>query len=327
MQYSVVMSSQKIRLEHNRSDDLRKCMLKYDLTRLISLVASELSWPEKQIYSNLRFVFQAAQRDGINLLEPPPNFHDWLRAPLAQTRTGAVAKPNTINARTATLSRLYHLLMDEGVISVDPLRNLKRVQSERNRDMLPNLEDITALILAVKSDATLYVAVRLMYHHAFQVVELLDLRWSAFEYDDGTILRKRTACKLDDLCYQAIDQLLSKFGGPLNKAHIQDEKILPYADAAELRTVLFQTCRAAHTRFIPPAKLRKASLRDFVLTPEQAGYTTQKAFEYAMTTVLLSEQTDEQTEQQARARTNTQANDQASVQVDVDQVDNVQVDK
>lgn len=275
-----------------RKENLRQAMLNHNLNTVVALIGSELHWPDRQIISNLRFIFEAAKMDNLNLLEPPSNFHDWLRVPLSRTRRGTPAKPNTVNARTATLSRLYNLLMDYEIIIINPLRRLERAPNERGIEVLPTVEAIEEFISAAKSNSMLYVAARLIYHHAFQISDLLLLKWSAFYYDDGALLRRRTICKLDDASYQALDALLAKEGGPLNKHRIKHQAIINYPDASSLRSAFFQCCRDAHVRFIALSILRKASLRDFTFTPEQAGYTTQKALDYAIEGALIADGTE-----------------------------------
>lgn len=258
---------------------LTRALQHYDLDVLIGTVKEHLKWPAKQLHANLRPIFAAAERDQINLLHPPSDFQDWLQTPLRETNRGPMtAKPNTINARTATLAGLYNHLIDEGLLLVHPLRGLERTPITRTSDPLPSPEEIAKLLKEAHADAALHAALTLIYHHALQVTEVLSLRWPAFQYDDGTLLRRKTVTRLDQTSYRALDRLLAGVGGPLA---LPQGRIFPYDSQDALRLRIFQTCRAAGLAFINPLRLRKAALRDFVQTPDQAGFLSVQAFEIA----------------------------------------------
>lgn len=258
---------------------LTRALQNYDLDELIGAVKDHLAWPSKQLYANLRPIFSAAERDQINLLHPPSDFQAWLQLPLRETNRGPMtAKSNTINARTATLAGLYNHLMDEGLILTHPLRGFERAPIIRTPDPLPPAADIQTLLAQAHSDHALHAALTLIYHHGVQVTEILSLKWPAFQYDDGTLLRKKTVTTLDQDSYRALDRLLAEAGGPLAEPQ---HRIFPYDSQDALRLRIFQTCRAAHLPFINPVRLRKAALRDFVQTPNQAGFLSDQAFDLA----------------------------------------------
>lgn len=265
--------------QDERALKLTSAIQNYDLDRLLPLVKEDLKWPVKQLYSNLRPIFVAALRDRINLLHPPPDFQGWLQTPLRETVKGPdTAKPNTINARLTTLSKLYDVLMDDGLLLAHPLRGLERPISQRTPDILPSRADIARLLQHAEKDLALHAALTLMYRHALQVAELISLRWTAFRPEDGTLLRRRTISRLDEVSYRALDRLLAQAGGPLTK---REGRIFPYDNNDALRIRIFQVSRAADVPFINPSRLRKAALRDFKLTLEQAGFIDQRAFDLA----------------------------------------------
>ncbi|MFC5846776.1 hypothetical protein [Deinococcus petrolearius] len=262
-----------------RALKLTRALHDHDLDQLLPLLGDDLRWPRKQLYSNLRLIFAAARRDGVNLLRPPDDFQAWLQVPLRETVRGpGTAKVNTITARLSTLSQLYNVLMDEGLVLRHPLRGLERPAAQRTPDTLPARADIVRLLVHAEDDPALHAALTLTYHHAMQVAELIALRWPAFSHADGTLLRRRTLTRLDEASYRALDRLLAAAGGPLAQPQ---GRVFPYDSNDALRTRIFQVSRAAGIGFINPARLRKAALRDFVLTPEQAGFIGEQTFELA----------------------------------------------
>ncbi|KQR22719.1 tyrosine recombinase XerC [Deinococcus sp. Leaf326] len=262
-----------------RALKLTRALQDYDLDTLLPLLEADLRWPRKQLHSNLRLIFAAAQQSGVNLLRPPDDFQAWLQAPLRETVRGpGTAKINTITARLSTLSQLYNVLMDEGLVLRHPLRGLERPATQRTPDTLPAREDIVRLLVHAEDDPALHAALTLMYHHAVQVAELIALRWPAFLHADGTLLRRRTVTRLDEASYRALDRLMAAAGGPLAEPQ---GRVFPYDNNDALRTRIFQVSRAAGISFINPARLRKAALRDFVLTPDQAGFIGAQTFELA----------------------------------------------
>ena len=262
-----------------RAIKLTRALNDHDLDALLPLIAADMRWPAQQLRSNLRLIFAAAQRDGVGLLRPPDDFQAWLQAPLRETVRGpGTAKINTVTARLSTLSQLYNVLMDEGLVLRHPLRGLERPATQRTPDTLPARGDIVRLLVHAEDDPALHAALTLIYHHAVQVAELVSLRWPAFLHEDGTLLRRRTLTRLDEASYRALDRLLAVAGGPLAQPQ---GRIFPYDNNDALRTRIFQVSRAAGVTFINPARLRKAALRDFVLTPAQAGFIGEQTFELA----------------------------------------------
>ncbi|KQR15452.1 hypothetical protein [Deinococcus sp. Leaf326] len=260
-----------------RALKLTRALQDHDLDTLLPLLEDVLRWPRKQLYSNLRPIFAAAQQDGVNLLRPPDDFQAWLQVPLRQTVRGpGTAKSNTIAARLSTLSRLYNTLMDEGLILRHPLRGLERPPPLLTPDPLPTQEDVVRLLRHAEDDPALHAALTLIYHHAVQVPELLALRWPAFLHEDGTLLRRRTVTRLDEASSRALDRLLTSAGGPLSDPQ---GRIFPYTHNDDLRARIFQVSRAAGVPFFNPAQLRKAALRDFVFTPDQAGSLGEQTLE------------------------------------------------
>lgn len=242
-----------------RALKLTRALQTYDLDNLVPLVQGELKWPPKQILSNLKFIFQHAQLDNLNLLHPPPDFQQWLQTPLRETIKGpGTASSSTINARVSTLNMLYNLLLDEGLLLQHPLRKLERPLPDSVPNHPPTEEELGVLLAHARSDPALYAALLLLTRHGLHVTELLALRWPHLHHATGTLLRRLQTVTLDQDSYQALDNLLKAQGGPLFDPQ---GKIFPYQNQDALRTRIFQVTQHANLPFIGPARLRKAALR------------------------------------------------------------------
>lgn len=280
--------------QDERQLKLSRAFQENDLDSVLGLLGPEMRWPLKQLRSNLRLFFAAAERDHVNLLHPPPDFVTWLQGPLHETVKGpGTARPNTVVARLSTLSQLYNLLMDEALLLQHPLRGLDRPPGERKVEKLPPQEDIERLLIHSESDPELHAALTLMYRHAVQVAELIALRWPAFRHEDGTLLRRRTLTRLDDPSYRALSRLQGAAGGPLSEPQ---GRIFSFNHNDDLRARIFQLCRAANLTFVNPAKLRKAGLRDFTISADQAGFIGENALSLAR--ALAGRLSEEQAEEE-----------------------------
>lgn len=262
---------------------LREALHQYNLDAVLGLTRHQLKRPEAQAYSNLRPIFEQAQHDGLNLLDPPPHFHDWLQAPLRHTRSGPnTARANTVIARLTTLRTLYEILIDEGLLQHNPARGCPAPSKEHKATPLPSPHDIQRLLAeAHETDRTLYAALTLIYQHAFQVTELLALRWRNLDFSRGELRRARTVTPLGDTSLQALVPLLTAAGGPLN---VQDspDPVFPYPDADEFRHHVWTLSKRANLTPINPSDLRKASLRDHGRRPSEAGFSNADAYEEAL---------------------------------------------
>ncbi|UQN09786.1 hypothetical protein [Deinococcus sp. QL22] len=259
---------------------LTLALRKYDLDHLIALLPDlSPSQPKHVLRAHLKFVFEQAQKDKLDLLHPPADFHTWLQEPLRRTRTPEKqAQPNTVHARATLLTRLYRLLQEEGLIQQQPLLGLPRptvVPTKR----LPHPDTLHRLHLQTQPDPALHGALMLIHHLAFTTGELIALQWEHVDFPRNQLLRRRTASPLPELVRQALDRLAEPQGGPLYAAG----KVFPYANDQAFRQALWQASKDANTELVPPATLRLAGLHanGQHLTPIQAGFIDDRAFDDA----------------------------------------------
>lgn len=263
---------------------LTQAMSAYDVDQVVRTLAQHGgAAATKQRRANLVRVFRAAQADHLNLLRPPDDFHPWLRRVLDTNENGTPARPNSIVSRLSVLRTLYRNLRAQGLLHGDPLLDFQSPGGEAGRTTIPSRENIDRLIEAARSnDAALFAALLLLTRHALQVTELLTLSWSAYRPETGTLLRHRTAARLDDACVLALDVLLARQGGPLHLDAAPNRRIFPYDTQDALRLRIFQTCGRAGLPFLAPAGLRRSALRDHALSASDAGYSSPLAFERAV---------------------------------------------
>ncbi|GAA5534093.1 hypothetical protein [Deinococcus aluminii] len=262
---------------------LRQALSQYDLDQLLGLLREQLSRPEPQTHSNLHPIFKQAQVDELDLLQPPEDFHTWLHAPLRHTRYGpGTAKPNTVIARLSTLRNLYEVLIDEGLLTNNPARDCPAPSAEHKAAPLPSPRQIARLLAeARETDPHLFAALTLIHQHAFQLTELLRLRWSALDFSRGELLRARTVTPLTGESLRALHPLLAQAGGPLH-APEQAERVFPYANDQDFRLELWKLCKQANLPLISPSDLRRASLRDHPQGPAEKGFSNPQAYKDAL---------------------------------------------
>ncbi|PTA66588.1 hypothetical protein [Deinococcus arcticus] len=266
-----------------RALKLTKAFRDYDLdTIAATLGVQALSRPLAQVHSNLKQVFTRAQTDEIDLLQPPANFHTWLAGPLSTPNRGpGPLKINTLTARVVTLRVLYDALITEGVLTTNPMTGYPNPGSEHASDPIPDREDIEQLLKTAKaSSPELFAALTLIDEHAFQVKELLSLKWSRYEPTTGELLRARTVTRLSDTAQRALEPLLKEAGGPLYAT----EKALPIfpMTAEDLRAQLWKACKVAEIPHIPLSALRRASLRDHPARMAASGFSNDQAYRRAL---------------------------------------------
>ncbi|WP_019008822.1 hypothetical protein [Deinococcus aquatilis] len=259
---------------------LTLALRKYDLDHLIALLPDlSPSQPKHVLRAHLKFVFEQAQKDKLDLLHPPADFQTWLQEPLRRTRhADKQAQPNTVHARATLLTRLYRLLQEAGLIQQQPLQGLPRptvVPTKR----LPHPDTVRRLHLQTQPDAALHGALMLIHHLAFTTGELLALEWEHIDFPRNQLLRRRTASPLPDSVRQALERLSETQGGPLYASG----KVLPYPTDQAFRQALWQASKDANTDLVPPATLRLAGLHanGQQLTSMQAGFIDERAFEDA----------------------------------------------
>lgn len=259
---------------------LAKAVREADLDRVVAMLPDAFRAPQHTVRSTLKWIFEAAERDGINLLNPPEDFQAWLGAPLGETRTGPdTAKPNTVRTRLTLLGAMYRALHEEGLIHRDPLYGFKRPPAQRKLNYLPSRAAIERLI-AQAEEPEMRAALQLITRQAFQTGEVLDLEWSDVDPQRGTILRRRTETHLAPEVLRSLQDLADKQGGWLfSKGHI-----MTIRTDAGFRQALWRTCRQANVDYVPPSHLRQAALRDFgeILGAQNAGYVSPKAYAEAM---------------------------------------------
>ncbi|MFC4453939.1 hypothetical protein [Deinococcus sonorensis] len=241
---------------------------------MLSLPGPWQQRPLAETRTRLTPIFSAAQRDHVNLFAPGDDFHSWLMQAVSVTRHGpGTARANTMRARLSTLASIYTTLLDEELLSRDPMHGLVWPPLEHRQAPLPPPEEVTRLLRHAEPDLPLHAALTLIVRHAFQVADLLALRWPAFYHADGTLLRRRTLTRLDDPSYRSLERLLAQAGGPLADPQ---GPIFPYRTLDDLRRALFALSLQANVPFISPSQLRQVSLRDVDHTASSAGFASQR---------------------------------------------------
>ncbi|QFP75179.1 hypothetical protein [Deinococcus sp. AJ005] len=266
-----------------RATKLEQAFHTFNLEQIIGMLREELHRPIPQLRANLRPIFEAAQTQEMNLLLPPADFHDWLQTPLRQIQTGGEARANTIRARYATLKQLYDALIDLGVMDNNPAHGCPLPPPEHSQAPLPSTADIQRLLAeAGGTDEELFAALTLIYQQAFQLTELLALRWSALDFSRAELMRARTITALRAESLAALKPLLSRAGGPLH-APQKAQRVFSFKNADDVRLQLWKVCQAANlTPTIGPRELRLASLRDFPQAPPGSGFSNPQAYERAL---------------------------------------------
>lgn len=263
-----------------RSIKLARAVREADLDRVVAMLPNAFRAPQHTVRSTLKWIFEAAARDGIDLLSPPEDFQAWLGAPLTETRTGPdTAKPNTVRTRLTLLGAMYRALFDEGLIQFDPLYGLKRPPAQRKLNYLPSRAAIDRLI-AQTTDPEMRTALHLITRQAFQTGEVLDLKWSDISPQRNTILRRRTETHLAPEVLQSLQDLADKAGGWL----FSEGYVMSIRTDAGFRQALWRTCHQANVDYVPPSHLRQAALRDYgeILGAQDAGYVSPKAYAEAL---------------------------------------------
>ncbi|WP_029476649.1 hypothetical protein [Deinococcus frigens] len=254
-----------------------------NLEQVIGMLREELHRPVAQLRANLRPVFEAAQLQDLDLLRPPADFHAWLQTPFRVTQTGGVARANTIRARYATLKQLYDVVIELGLISDNPAHGCPMPPPEHSQAPLPGVAEIERLLAeAGARDEELFAALTLIYQQAFQLTELLALRWSALDFSRAELMRARTVTALRPESLRALGPLLARAGGPLH-APVKGQRVFAFKNADDLRLQLWKTCQAVNlSPAAGPRELRLASLRDYPQAPPGSGFSNPQAYGRAL---------------------------------------------
>jgi len=266
-----------------RALKLTRAFQTYNLDQITAMLGHALHRPAAQVRTNLRPVFTQAQTDKLNLLSPPADFHTWLQEPLRITLRGpGTARSNTVIARHGTLSRMYTVLMEEGLLTSNPAQGCPLPGSEFRLAPLPSAGEVRRLLAEARElNDVLYAALTLIYRHAFQITELLELRWTALDFSRGELLRARLVASIVPETLQALTPLLSRAGGPLH-AEEQAERVFPFENPDALRLEFWKTCKRAGLSPFGPRELRLAGIRDHRLPPQQAGFSNPQAYARAL---------------------------------------------
>lgn len=278
------MSETERRLTTHQAGTLTRAFQHFELDRIIPMLWGSLPVRRRvQLTTNLQTIFTHAEQDGVNLLHPAADFHTWLRTPLTDTLRGpGTARPNTINTRYYSLKQLYDHLIREGLLTTNPTAGYALPPIERAVTPLPSPEDVHVLLTYLeRHDPLLHAATTLIYHHALQYTELEALKWNAFDFSRGLLLRPRTETKLSKEALHALQPLLKQAGGPL---HTQDspKAIFPFENRDAFRLPLWRACKVAGIGNISPRELRLCSLRDHAHTPSDVGFVNAESYRRAI---------------------------------------------
>lgn len=238
--------------------------------------------PDNEVYTFLRLVFAQAQKDHVNLFQPPEGFHVWLLEAAAQNQDGGIARSNTIRLWLSLLSKLYSTLQDEGLLLSHPLRGLQRPPNERLSVPLLSRADLKRLHLQVQPNEILFAALVLIDQHAYQVRDLLNLEWTDCDHETGSALRPHALTRLSDVALAAHRPLHAAAGGELYASG----RVFPYKQERDLRLALFRAFKAANLPYTAPGELRRISLRDHPHTPQSASFSAHDPRKLAQATAL-----------------------------------------
>lgn len=259
----------------------------YDLDPLITTLHHlGLITNTTQHLSNLKPIFTAAQRDHINLLHPPPDYHPWLSRTLTTNADGTPAKPNTQNSRATSLRTLYRALRKLHLITGNPLLDFTTHPTQRRTDPLPSRTHLETLIHASRQDAALHAALLLLWHHAVPMATLIRQTWAAYNPHTARLLRGNVTTTLTPTAAAALDTLHHTAGYdplyPDTQGTVAPKRMFPYDTPDALRLRILQVSDAAGLPFYPPGLIRKAALRDHPTSPEALGYLNQREYDIAL---------------------------------------------
>ncbi|MBZ9714521.1 hypothetical protein [Deinococcus multiflagellatus] len=278
----------------------------YQLDTLVATLHERGRLPGRpaQLISNLRPIFDAAERDLVSLLRPPADFHPWLHGVLLTNLDGTEAKVNTRVSRVTALRALYRALRKLGLLQLDPLFEFQLPAAEQRHDPqprqpLPTRATIETLLHQARTDPHLYAALLLLWHHALPLTTLLRLKWSAFHPDTRTLLRDDVVSALTGEAATALERLHHRAGyDPLFPETLEEtavKRIFPYDTVDALRLRVLQTCTDAGLKFIPPGQIKRCALRDHARSAAHLGYRTHEHYQkvVAMAQAITAEASPE----------------------------------
>ena len=114
------------------------------------------------------------------------------------TRYGRQRKPASVNRELATLSRVFSLAIDNGIIESNPCKKVKKLRedNQRRRYLTPEEEERLMLALIGKR-AHLKPLVQLAIHTGMRRGEILGLRWQNVDFARGVIHVTKTKTNRD----------------------------------------------------------------------------------------------------------------------------------
>ena len=114
------------------------------------------------------------------------------------TRYGNRRKPASVNRELATLSKVFSLAMDNGVVSNNPCRRVHKLREDNQRKRYLSVDEEERLMAAlIGRRAHLVPVVQLAIHTGMRRGELLGLRWGNVDFARAVIHVTKTKTNRD----------------------------------------------------------------------------------------------------------------------------------
>ena len=115
-----------------------------------------------------------------------------------ETRYKRPRKPASVNRELATLSRVFSLAMDNGIVSNNPCRKVRKLREDNQRKRYLSVGEEKALMaVLIGRRAHLAPLVQLAIHTGMRRGELLGLRWQNVDFIRGVIHVTQTKTNRD----------------------------------------------------------------------------------------------------------------------------------
>jgi integrase len=106
----------------------------------------------------------------------------------SMTRYGRQRRPATVNRELATLSRIFSLAIDNGVLVSNPCRKVRKLREDNERTRYLTWEEEQKLMAALTGlRQHIIPIVRMAIHTGMRRGELLNLRWQYIDFARGII--------------------------------------------------------------------------------------------------------------------------------------------
>jgi integrase len=116
----------------------------------------------------------------------------------SMTRYGEQRKPASVNRELATLSRMFSLAMDNGLVASNPCTKVHKLREDNQRTRYLSAEEEERLMASLTGRrAHLVPLVRLAIHTGMRRGELLGLRWRNVDFLRGAIHVTKTKTNRD----------------------------------------------------------------------------------------------------------------------------------